>query len=307
MQPATALMKSQNFEFLRPKHPELADLGGFAEAYARPDPAGALVKLRRLIEDIVSNIYESYRLPRPYDASLLDLLTETSFRSAVPEVVQAKFHAIRKAGNRAAHREPPSAQVALASLRDGFDVGQWFFLRIDGGNRAQCPTYQEPASAPDSAALQKENKKAIEQLALQEDRLQKVLADLDEERKKREAAEIRIKQSDAEYAALRAEGEKAANVLHLNEEATRYRLIDEALLDAGWKVGPRGKDTDQVRQEVKVFEHPTPSGEGFADYVLYGDDGKPLAVVEAKKTAKSAQLGAEQARIYATCIEKETG
>jgi hypothetical protein len=52
---------------------------------------------------------------------------------------------------------------------------------------------------------------------------------------------------------------------------------------------------------------PTESGEGFADYVLYGDDGKPLAVIEAKKTAKDARVGAEQARMYATCLEKETG
>ena len=35
------LLKSQNFEFLAPKHPELASLGAFAEVYARPDPAEA--------------------------------------------------------------------------------------------------------------------------------------------------------------------------------------------------------------------------------------------------------------------------
>jgi hypothetical protein len=64
-----ALMKSQNFEFLRPRHRELADLGGFAEAYARPDPAGALVKLRSFIETLVAIIYETYRLPRPYASS----------------------------------------------------------------------------------------------------------------------------------------------------------------------------------------------------------------------------------------------
>ena len=51
----------------------------------------------------------------------------------------------------------------------------------------------------------------------------------------------------------------------------------------------------------------TESGDGFADYVLYGDDGKPLAVVEAKKTVKDARVGAEQARMYAACFEKETG
>jgi type I restriction enzyme R subunit len=303
------LMKSQNFEFLRPKHPELADLGRFAEAYARPDPAGALVKLRSFMESVVAIIYGAYRLPRPYTDSVFDLLGESAFRAAVPDVVLAKFHAIRKAGNRAAHHEAPSAQVALQSLRDAFDIAQWVHLRIDSGQRAQCPAYTEPpvTSPVDSAALQKDRKEALEKLARHEAQLQKVLADLEEERRKREAAEKFVEHTTEELAALRAEGQRAANVLHLSEEATRHRLIDQELLSAGWDVAPNGKSNEQVRQEVQLSTMPTKSREGYADYVLYGDDGKPLAVVEAKKTVKDARVGAEQARIYANCLEKETG
>ena len=58
-------------------------------------------------------------------------------------------------------------------------------------------------------------------------------------------------------------------------------MMRMALLTAGWNVGVAGANTEQVRQEVKLSGMPTPSGDGFADYVLYGDDGKPLAVVEA--------------------------
>ncbi len=304
-----ALMKSQNFEFLRPRHRELADLGGFAEAYARPDPAGALVKLRSFIENVVAVIYETYRLPRPYTDSIFDLLGENAFRTTVPDVVLDKLHLIRMAGNRAAHREPPSAQVALQALREAFDVGQWVHLRIDSGKRTDCPTFREPAAAPavDAAALQKEKKEALDKLAQQEAQLQKLLADLEEERRKREAAEKYVAHTTEELAAIRAEGQKAANVLHLSEEATRHRLIDEELLRADWDVGPNGKSTEHVRQEVRLSTMPTESREGYADYVLYGDDGKPLAVIEAKKTAKDARVGAEQARIYATCLENETG
>src|SRR5580700_8687618 len=133
MHPADALMKSQNFEFLRPKRPELADLGGFAEGYAYSDPASALVKLRLFIENVVAVIYETYRLPRPYTDSIFDLLNETPFRTAVPDVVLGKLHTIRKCGNKAAHHEAPSAQVALQGLRDAFDIAQWVFLRIDSG------------------------------------------------------------------------------------------------------------------------------------------------------------------------------
>jgi type I restriction enzyme R subunit len=304
-----ALMKSQNFEFLRPRHRELADLGGFAEAYARSDPAGALVKLRSFMENVVAIIYENHRLPRPYTDSIFDLLNESAFRNAVPEVVVGKFHFIRKAGNKAAHHEAPSAQVALQALREAFDIAQWLHLRIDNGKRADCPAYKEPTVpvAVDAAALQKEKKEALEKLAQQEAQLQKLLADLEEERRKREAAEQFVAHTNEELAALRAEGQNAANILQLSEEATRHRLIDQELLEAGWDVGPNGKSTEQVRQEVKLSTMPTESGEGYADYALYGDDGKPLAVAEAKKTAKDARLGAEQARIYATCLEKETG
>ena len=52
---------------------------------------------------------------------------------------------------------------------------------------------------------------------------------------------------------------------------------------------------------------PNETGTGFCDYVLWGGDGKPLAVVEAKATRHSAQKGQQQAKLYADCLEKMTG
>jgi type I restriction enzyme, R subunit len=308
MEPEDVVMKSQNFEFLRRKHSELADLGGFAETYARPDPGSALLKLRLFVEHVVGLIYAEYRLPRPFSDNLNDMLNETVFRSAVPEVVLNKLHAIRKAGNRAAHREAPTMQVALLNLRDGFAIGQWVHVQLDGGSVGQCQAYSEPASpALPGAVLEKEKKEALAKLAAQEAQLQKALADLEAERKKYEAVEQSFTVTKEQLEQLRSEGQKAANILHFSELVTRHRLIDEELVEAGWDVGQNGKSTEQVRQEVQVSAMPTASGEGFADYVLYGDDGKPLAVIEAKKTSKDPRVGAEQARIYATCLEKETG
>ncbi len=307
MAPVDALMKSQNFEFLRRRHAELADLGGFAEAYARPDPGSALFNLRRFAETVVAIIYETYRLPRPYSDNIYDLLNEQPFMSAVPAVVLDKLHLVRITGNKAAHGKPVSAHDALRCLRETFDIAQWVFLRVDGGQRADCPTYKEPPAPPDAAALEKEKKAALEKAARHEAQLAKVLADLEQERRQREAAEQFVAQSKEQLAALRLEGQRAANILQLSEEATRHRLIDEQLTQAGWDVGPNGADTALVKQEVELSTMPTESREGYADYVLYGDDGKPLAVVEAKRTSKDAREGQEQARIYATCLEKETG
>ena len=59
------IMKSKNFEFLRDRWPELSSLGGFAEQYAWPDPAGALVKLRTYVESMVHRFYDEHGIPKP--------------------------------------------------------------------------------------------------------------------------------------------------------------------------------------------------------------------------------------------------
>src|SRR6266542_1214152 len=93
-----ANMKSRNFEFLRAKRAVLADLGGFAERYAHEDPASSLIKQRTFVEQVVAAIYEAYRLCPPFSDNLNDLMIAEPFRQSVPEVVQNKLHALRKAG-----------------------------------------------------------------------------------------------------------------------------------------------------------------------------------------------------------------
>jgi type I restriction enzyme R subunit len=38
-----------------------------------------------------------------------------------------------------------------------------------------------------------------------------------------------------------------------------------------------------------------------------GDDGKPLGLVEAKRTKRDARVGQQQAKLYADCLEKQFG
>src|SRR5881628_3064221 len=95
------IMKSTNFEFLRPSFPELADLGGFAERYAFPDPASALLKLRLFAETMVSAIYSQHKLPRPYQFNLNDMLNDDMFVSILPKAVRYKLHELRIQGKKA--------------------------------------------------------------------------------------------------------------------------------------------------------------------------------------------------------------
>jgi len=298
-------MRSQNFEFLRPKREVLADLAGFAERYAHDDPASSLIKQRSFIEHAVAGIYQRYRLRPPFSDNLNDLMIEEQFLQSVPEVVRNKLHTIRKAGNHAAHpRRPITSQLSLECLGLLFDLARWFHIQIDGGDRNSAPRYAAPPPAPTAPATTPE---AFEKLRLAEAKYETVLAALEEETKKRLDAERAAGEHAAQVERLAEEGQKVATLLEFDEEATRRRLIDQSLVAAGWKVGPDGATTEQVRQEVRLTGLPTSSGEGFADYVLYGDDGKPLAVVEAKRTAKDVKEGAEQARQYADALQRETG
>ena len=77
-QERTLNMKSQNFEFLRSKWPELAGLGGFAETYAHTDPKGSLAKLRQFGEELTKWIYHDVRLPIPVRANQIELLEALS-------------------------------------------------------------------------------------------------------------------------------------------------------------------------------------------------------------------------------------
>jgi type I restriction enzyme R subunit len=297
-------MQSQNFEFLRSTWPELSDLAGFAEHYAHIDPQSALTKLRNFAERSVTIVYCQLGLPRPPQANFMEQLTNASFEAVTPKVVIDKLHALRIHGNKAAHGDTISEQSALWLLKETFDIARWLFVTYANGDLAGVSDFQQP-QAPQSAKAdyKKERKALLEQYAKQEARLQAMLQQLEAEREKaaklqNTAEELKQLQDQAT-----SKGQQAAHDLHFNEAKTRQYLIDLQLAQVGWQ---RDR-TDQVTLEEKVLHQPTTSGDGYADYVLWDDNGKPLAVVEAKKTAIDAETGRHQARHYADGLEKMHG
>ena len=132
--------------------------------------------------------------------------------------------------------------------------------------------------------------------------------ELDALKAERDAAEEAHKELERELEALRvrlaaikAENEAVPEAHDWNEDKTRRLLIDLALQRAGWWLGgPHDR-------EYKVTGMPNAQGVGYADYVLWGDDGKPLAVVEAKKATVDPEVGQQQAKLYADCLEAMHG
>lgn len=299
-------MKSLNFEFLRPYVRELADLGGFAETYAGTDPSGCLVKLRLFAENLVKAVFAHHRLERSYQSNLNDLLADDSFKSITPAVVLDKIHLLRIKGNHAAHGTLHALQPGQIEeiVKGAHELAQWFALSTGLLGRADIPSWQGlPAPDVSKSSLQREKKAALQKIAEQEALMAKLLADLEEARSQAEAAQ----KSDAEKAVILSKAQQAANALEFSEEETRFKLIDALLVASGWDVGNRGVNTSEVGQEVPVLHQPTSSGKGSVDYVLWGANGKPLAIIEAKKTAEDAQKGKMQAKYYADGLEKMYG
>lgn len=291
--------QSINFEFLRAERGELADIGAFAETYVYSDPPSSLVKLRLFAEVFVSNLYDRWKLPRPFQANLNDLLNEVCFKQSVPSVILNKIHFLRKVGNNAAHANKGTSADALQGLNCAFDLARWLFVSLYQGSVQTCKEFKAPPQVDIAIQAQTEKNKLREQLAAQEAEMHQLLQQLEVERQKAANKE----KTATELQAILDAGQKAADTLKFDEAKTRKELIDGMLLEVGWPVDPHGKSNELVGQEIEVDQQPTTSGLGYADYVLWGDNGKPLAVIEAKKTAVSPERGRTQAKLYADSLE----
>jgi type I restriction enzyme R subunit len=117
-----------------------------------------------------------------------------------------------------------------------------------------------------------------------------------------EKLDAEIKALQAQVAAAKAANARASDTRNYDEATTRDAFIDLLLGEVGWNFTRPGYDT-----EYPVKGMPNASGEGFVDYVLWGDDGKPLGIVEAKRTPRDARVGQQQAKLYADCLEAEFG
>ncbi|WP_417228315.1 DEAD/DEAH box helicase family protein [Amphritea sp.] len=306
-------MKSMNFENLRKSWPQLADLGAFAETYAYLDPQSSLVKLRCYVEKLVGVIYSELKLPSEPNATFMDRLNNGSFTTVVPKVILDKLHAIRMHGNKAAHEGNVTAETSVWLVEEAYHLGCWLFIAQGGGSREQCPDFHPPKLPQTSSAkaeFKKKNKALQEKLASQSAQLESALKELEaaqqaEQEAQRVASKLKQQINQVKSDAFVKGSDQATNTLDLNEAETRRRLIDSELRIVGWDVGLKGVNTDQVTLEHEVDGQPTPSGIGYCDYVLWDDNGKPLAVVEAKRARENPEKGRQQGKLYADALEKK--
>lgn len=292
-------MKSINFELIRPHREELADLGGLAEFHLYVDPGSALVKLRSFAEYVVKDIYAQERLPKLHRPQLIDLMQNDAFEQVVDRSLLNHLHYLRIQGNGPAHGEPAETSTAKIALGIAHQVASYMAIRYYGVALESIADFEIPGNLADTEALQREKtsyKKLAEKKATEVERL---LAEVDTLRAKLDATPATEAERER---ALRA-SQSASAALSWDEAKTRALMIDALLSKAHWDIG----NIEQVRLEFEVLHQPTASGIGYADYVLWGDNGLPLAVIEAKKSGADLSRGREQARMYADGLEKMTG
>lgn len=265
-----------------------------AERIFAASPAMCAVGCRKALELAVKWVYAAdTSMEMPYRDNLQSLLHEPSFRFAVDRNTWGKLPFIAKLGNEAVHTghniQKGDALLCLQSL---FEFVQWI-------DYCYGIAYQErkfdPARIP-AEKIAVDVKKIKEQESL-----------LDEKQAEIEKLRKQIEEMSARFTAEKDQHKKERTFQSedLSEFATRKRFIDVDLREMGWKF--TGVDAD-VQVEYEVDGMAGNAGQkGYADYMLFGKDGLPLAVVEAKRASKDPNNGWKQAVLYADCLERKFG
>lgn len=244
---------------------------------------------RRALELGVKWLYANDNdLKIPYQNNLSALVHDITFKNIIDEKLLKQIEYIIKLGNYAVHNNKKiSREEAILSLRYLYNFMQWI---------AYCyaDNFEEKEFDESILQTQSENILAVKERESLYEELEKKDKKLEETR--RENEELRAKLTKK-----REKKEENYNfeIKDISEYETRKKYIDLELKLAGWDF-----DTN-ITEELKLTGMPNNKNEGYADYVLFGKNGLPLAVVEAKRTSVDPRVGQNQAKLYADCIENE--
>ena len=292
-----------NFAFLRTEFPFVHEAALEAERQAEASPVAAAFFAGKAVEVAVKWAFRNDPgLHLPYQDNIAALLHEPSFKRLAGEAIFAKAKLINRLRNRAVHEEKGVTPAeAAGAVKELFQVCFWF-----------ARTYARQGRPSDGLAFD------AAQITRRDDVVRRAFAQLQQQQKDLEAkdgeltkllasrAELddELKRLRDEVAAARRANEAVPDSHDYNEAETRDRFIDLLLKEAGWALD-RPEDVEFEVSGMPRVDGTT--GPGFVDYVLWGPDGKPLGLVEAKATKHSAQKGQQQAKLYADALEQAFG
>lgn len=261
-----------------------------AERHIFTAPPYAAVLCRKSLEEWIRWLYENDAdLEKPYDTSLNSLLHNQGLRDLLAPSLFRQVNLVRKLGNDAVHASSkiyPEQALHALQIMHGFTA---WVMRVYSETKPEIPEF-DASLIPREAPVAK-YKDRISELESQFQQTKELLRQKEEELQ-------RVHQIKEKHA-------KTPPPTDPNEAVTREIYINLLLQEAGWD--PKGLNV----AEYEVTGMPTGDGKnngpGYVDYVLWGDNGKPLAVVEAKRTSRDSRVGANQAKLYADCLEQMHG
>jgi len=272
-----------NFDFLKTekKFSSFADTAIAAEMIYRIDIAASVVNCRRAMEHAVKWMYTiDAELRQPYQDQLVTLINTDEFKDLVGKNIFKRLDYLRQLGNIANHTAKKisrdQAKIALKNLHIFMD----FIVYCYGENYTQ--------SVFNESLLDNQ---------VDETKIPKLQDDDEKSYEKLKAENQVLKDKITKLRILKVKTYVPSS-LDMTEAQTRKAYIDLMLNAAGWERGKNWFD------EFPIEKMPNKAGSGSADYVLFGDDGRPLAVVEAKRTSTGIETGRQQAKLYADDLER---
>lgn len=279
-----------NFDFLQKKK----NFNSFntacleAEKSILVSPSTCATITRRALELAVKWLYANDSdLVLPYQDNLSTLIHNNSFIELIDYDMLPLLKYIVKLGNLSVHT---SANIergeAILSLNNLHQFVSWIDYCYSDEYTAEDFNEDLLLHGEEKRTRPDELKNLYERLSSKDKKLEEVIK---ENKELRKSLTEKRKVNTVNY---------DFKIDEVSEFETRKRYINIELKLAGWEFG---KD---IGEEIEVQGMPNESGVGYVDYVLYGENGKPLAVVEAKRTSKDPKIGQQQAKLYADCLEK---
>lgn len=301
-----------NFQFLADEWSAFHERSVKAEQWVLTDPRTSLTYARMALELAINWMFTNdEELTLPYDTTLNSLMKQREFQEQFPHKLYNEIDLIRKAGNLAIHNKPVTKTDAEKIIENLFYFSRWFAQSYTKTNLGVIPTFDWtliPVEGQE-ALSKKDFKKVQDKFDIDLKKFKSKLEETSEKNtelaKQNELFKKQIEALQSQIEVNKKEANTAETTNHpRNEYETRKYFIDVSLREAGWDLsGSRDKEF-----KVQFMPSSTNTSEiGYVDYVLWDDDGLPLAVVEAKKTMENASKGENQAQLYADCIEKMYG
>lgn len=286
------MLKITNFNFLKgkSKFESFTSACLEAEKSLQISPATTAILSRRALELAVKWIYSfDDGLKLPYDDRLSALIHEQTFKDIIDSNLFPLIRYIVKLGNVAVHTNSfISREEAITSLRNLHEFISWIDYCYSVDYTAGIFNEEVLLTGSETRKRKEEYQDLFEKMSSKDRKLEDIIAENKVLRKK--TSEIRIHNQEVRNYDFKVD--------KISEYETRTRYIDVDLKLTGWTFN---KDVS-IEYEVKGM--PNPRGLGYVDYVLFGDNGKPLALIEAKRTSVDVNQGKRQAKLYADCLER---